>query len=135
MNLALTAVAAAAALTWIGWSEELGRASGPLAAWALWRATAGGQSATLVAALPVIALWTASGVLAGLALRDRVSSSGSYASPAAAWIAKRLTAAGLTALAAFAAGAWRADPAAMHAAALVQAAGWAVYLRNLPPRL
>lgn len=135
MNAALTAAAAVAALAWIGWSEDLGRAPGPEAAWAMWRAAAAAQSSAVLSSLPVFALWTASGILAGLVLRDRVAAAGSYASPACAWIAKRATGAGLTAIAAFAAGAWRADPAVLHAVMLLQAAGWAAYLRNLPPRL
>jgi len=93
------------------------------------------QTAALGRMAPLHLLWTACGILGGLALRDRVPRKGSHSSPTAAWIGKRAIAAAAVACASFAMGALRVDPGWMHASAALHALGWLVYLRNLPARL
>lgn len=107
----------------------------PAAATARLTAAVSIQAAVLVRMAPVHLLWAACGLLGGLVLRDRVPLNGSHSSPTAAWLAKRAIAGSAVAAAAFGLGALRMDPGWVHAAAVIHALGWLVYLRNLPARL
>jgi hypothetical protein len=77
----------------------------------------------------------AAGVAGGLARRERASAGPGYASPAGAWIGKRVAAAGCVGLAC-----WATAPLPCPAEALwlmlaaVTGGGWA-YVGNLPARL
>jgi hypothetical protein len=75
------------------------------------------------------------GATLGLYARDRIRLRRAYASPAAAWLGKRLLGTALAAAAtyAFSPVAWPA--ASTHAFAAAAAVGAAVWIGNLPPRL
>lgn len=128
-------MAALAAALLIGWSAELARGPDPAAAAARVSRVASLQAGRLVRMSPLLLLWSACGILAGLTLRDDVPRRGGHSSPAAAWIAKRAIAGAAVAAGAFALGALRVDPGWMYGAGALHAAGWAGYLRNLPSRL
>jgi len=128
-------VAALGAALLIGWSVELARGPDPAAAVSRLSLAASFQAGVLAQMAPLLALWSACGILAGLTLRDGVPRRRGYSSPAGAWIAKRAIAGAAVAAGAFALGALRVDPGWMYAAGALHAAGWAAYLRNLPARL
>jgi len=130
--ISLTALAVAAL---VSATAEMAVGPDPAAATARMASSSRLQSRTLLRMSPVHALWAACGLLGGLVLRDQVPLIGSHSSPAAAWLAKRGIAASAVAVAAFGLGALRVDPGWIHAAAAVHAAGWLVYVRNLPARL
>jgi hypothetical protein len=124
---------AAAAL--VSATAEMSAGPDPAAAAARMAAASSVQAGALGRMAPIHILWGACGILGGLVLRDRVPLKGSHSSPTAAWLAKRAIAASAVAVAAFGLGALRADPAWIHGAAALHAAGWLAYLRNLPAKL
>lgn len=126
---------ALAATVLISGGADLARGPDPAAAAARMMRGSSEQAAALGRMAPLHLLWTACGILGGLALRDRVPRKGSHSSPTAAWLGKRAIAAAMVSAAAFALGALRVDPGWIHAGAGLHAFGWLVYLRNLPARL
>ena len=135
MQLTWISLTALAAAVLVSATAEMARGPDPAAATARMSFASSAQAELLVRMAPLHVLWAACGVLAGLALRDRVPLIGSHSSPTAAWLAKRLMAASAVGVAAFGLGALRVDPGWIHAAAAIHAAGWLAYLRNLPAKL
>jgi len=135
MRLTWISLTALAAAVLISAAAEMARGPDPAAATARMMANSSVQVSVLARMAPIHILWAACGLFGGLALRDRVPLKGSHSSPTAAWLAKRAIATSAVAAAAFGLGALRVDPGWIHAAAAVHAAGWLVYLRNLPARL
>ena len=127
--ISLTALAAAAL---VSVTAEMARGPDAAAAAARMTASLHGQSSDLARMAPLHLLWVACGLIGGLVLRDRVPLAGGHSSPTAAWLAKRMIAASAVAASAFGLGSLRIDPGWMHPAALLHAAGWLIYLRNLP---
>jgi hypothetical protein len=135
MRLTWFSLTALAAAILVSGTAEMARGPDPSAAAARLIAASSVQASLMALMAPVHALWAFCGLAGGLVLRDRVPLRGSHSSPTAAWLAKRMIAGSAVAMAAFGLGALRIDAGWMHAAAIVQALGWLVYLRNLPARL
>ena len=85
--------------------------------------------------LPVLLVAAMAGVASGLARRELAAAGAGYASPAGAWIGKRVAAAGLVGVAC-----WATAPLPCPAESMwlmlgaVVAGGWG-YVGNLPARL